>query len=47
MLAPVSLPSEKSHSWGVYGQAQYNITDQFYVSGIVAHRQQLFLGTML
>lgn len=46
VLAPAALPSEKSHSWGVYGQAQYNFTDRFYVSGIVAHRQQLFLGTM-
>jgi hypothetical protein len=45
VLAPLALPSEKSHSWGVSGEAQYTITDQFYVSGNISHRQQLFLGT--
>ena len=42
---PLALPAEKSHSWGVFGEAQYTIADQFYVSGTVSHRQQLFLGT--
>ena len=46
VLAPLALPADKSHSWGVFGEAQYTVTDQFYVSGSVSHRQQLFLGTV-
>jgi len=46
-VLPLVLPSEKSHSWGVYGQAQYSLADQFYFTGDVIHRQQLFLGTPL
>jgi hypothetical protein len=45
ILAPLVLPEEKSHSWGVNGEAQYTIADQFYVSGNISHRQQVFLGT--
>jgi hypothetical protein len=46
-VAPLTLPAEKSNSWGVYGQAQYSLTDQFYFTGNVIHREQLFLGTSL
>ena len=45
VLVPLALPAEKSNSWGFFGQAQYTIANQFYVSGSVTHRQQLFLGT--
>ena len=45
VLTPLTLPSEKSHSWGVFGEAQYTVANQFYVSGTISHRQQLFLGT--
>jgi hypothetical protein len=45
VLAPPALPAEKSDSWGVSGEAQYTLADQFYVSGNISHRQQLFLGT--
>jgi hypothetical protein len=45
VLAPQPLPAEKSHSWGVSAEAQYTVADQFYVSGDISHRQQVFLGT--
>ncbi len=44
-IVPLSLPRQKSHSWGVYGQSQYALTDQLYFTGDIVHRQQLFLGT--
>lgn len=44
-VTPFAIPEERSHSWGVYADTQYSITDQFYLSGDVTHRQQLFLGT--
>jgi hypothetical protein len=44
-LVPVSLPGEKSHSWGVYGEAQYDLANEFYLTGDVTEREQLFLGT--
>jgi hypothetical protein len=44
-ILPLSLPEEKSHSWGVSGQTQYNVVDGFNLSGGIFHRQQLFLGT--
>jgi hypothetical protein len=39
------FPAEQSHSWGVYGDAQYDLVDQLYVTGSFVHRQQLFLGS--
>ena len=42
--AVVPLPLQQSHSWGVYGDSQYALTDQLYISGNFIHRQQLFLG---
>ena len=45
VLVPLALPAEQSHSWGVFGMAQYTLADHFYLSGDVSHRQQLFLGT--
>jgi hypothetical protein len=44
-VVPVTLPGEKSHSWGLYGEAQYDLANQFYLTGDVTHREQLFLGT--
>jgi hypothetical protein len=44
VLVPVSLPADNSYSWGVFGQTQYNLTNQFYVGGNIAHLQQQFLG---
>jgi hypothetical protein len=44
-IAPLVLPPEKSHSWGVYGHAQYSPAEHFSLTGDVTHRQQLFLGT--
>jgi hypothetical protein len=41
---PLAVPSEQSHSWGVYGDAQYALVDQLYFTGNFIHRQQLFLG---
>jgi hypothetical protein len=46
-VVPLTLPPETSHSWGVYGEAQYSLADQFYLTGNVIHRSQLFLGTAL
>ncbi len=45
VLVPFALPSEQTHSWGMEGEAQYTLADHFYLSGEIAHRQQLFLGT--
>ena len=44
-LLPLSIPEEKSHAWGVFGQTQYTPIDRFTLSGSVTYRQQLFLGT--
>jgi len=44
-LLPLTLPEEKSHSWGVFGQTQYTPVDRFTLSASITHRQQLFLGT--
>ncbi len=44
-LLPLSLPEEKSHAWGVFGQTQYTPVDRFTLTGSVTYRQQLFLGT--
>jgi hypothetical protein len=41
---PISLTQAPSHSWGVYGGAQYMVTQGLLVSGSISHRQQLFLG---
>ncbi len=45
VVVPLSLPADRSHSWGLFGQAQYNVADQLYFTGDVTHRQQQFLGT--
>ena len=42
--APVSITEAPSHSWGVFGSAQYTVMQGLYASGSVSHRQQLFLG---
>lgn len=44
-ITPVSLPGEASHSWGLFGGAQYTLFTGMYVAGTLSHRQQLFLGT--
>jgi hypothetical protein len=44
VLAPVSIPAGESHSWGVFGQAQYTIVPGLFAGGSISHRQQLFLG---
>jgi len=44
-LLPVAVPGGESHSWGVFGQAQYTLADEFYISGSVSQQRQLFLGT--
>jgi hypothetical protein len=44
-ILPITLPQEKSHSWGVYGQTQYTVFDGLNLTGNITHRQQLFLGT--
>jgi hypothetical protein len=43
-VLPLQLPVEKSHSWGVYGDAQYQLGEQLYFTGNIIHRDQLFLG---
>jgi hypothetical protein len=43
-VIPLAPPLQQSHSWGVYGDAQYALTDQLYFDGNFVHRQQLFLG---
>ena len=43
-IVPVFFNGEPSHSWGVYGDAQYSILQGLYVDGIVTYRQQLFEG---
>ena len=43
-VIPPALPLQQSHSWGVYGDAQYALLDQLYITGNFIHRQQLFLG---
>jgi hypothetical protein len=45
VLTPVSIPAGSSHSWGLFGQAQYTVFPGLFVAGSVSHRQQLFLGT--
>lgn len=39
-----ALPAETSHSWGVYGEAQYELIKELHFTGDIVHRQQLFLG---
>ncbi len=46
-IAPLGLPPMKSHSWGVYGQAQYELIEQFYLTTDVVHRQEVFLGSAM
>lgn len=45
VLIPVSIPAGDSHSWGIFGQAQYTVFTGLFVAGSVSHRQQLFLGS--
>ena len=44
-LVPVSFTSAPSHSWDLFGSAQYAVISGLYVGGIISHQQQLFLGT--
>ncbi len=46
-IIPLALPEEQSHSWGVYGDAQYEVVAQLYFTGDFVHREQLFLGNSL
>jgi hypothetical protein len=46
-VLPLALPSEASSSWGVYGEAQYQLLNNLYVTGNVEHREQLFLGNSI
>jgi hypothetical protein len=43
-IVPIVLNGEPSHSWGVFGDAQYSIMEGLYIDGIMTYRQQLFLG---
>ncbi len=43
-IVPVAFPEGPSHSWGLFGGAQYTILQGLLVSGSISHRQQLFLG---
>ena len=43
-IVPVSINGEPSHSWGLFGDAQYSIFQGFYVDGLLSYRQQLFEG---
>jgi hypothetical protein len=45
VVVPFALPAERSHSWGMEGEATYSLMDHFWFSGEISHRQQLFLGT--
>jgi hypothetical protein len=38
------LPAQTSHSWGVYGEAQYEIIKELHFTGDIVHREELFLG---
>jgi len=44
-IVPVSISGEPSHSWGVFGNAQYSVIAGLYVDGMISHQQQLFEGT--
>ncbi len=44
VITPVSIPAGSSHSWGLFGQAQYTIFSGLFVAGGISRRQQLFLG---
>lgn len=46
ILVPVTIPAGTSHSWGLFGEAQYTLGQGFFVGASISHRQQLFLGTM-
>jgi len=43
-LAPVSIASTPSHSWGLVGSVQYSFLPGLYVTGNLSYRQQLFQG---
>jgi hypothetical protein len=45
VIAPLALPTERSNSWGVSGEAQYALADHLYLTGNVSHREELFLGS--
>jgi hypothetical protein len=45
ILTPIAVPAGASHSWGLFGQAQYTVFTGMFVAGSITHRQQLFLGT--
>jgi len=45
VVTPIAIPAGSSHSWGLFGQAQYTVFSGLFVAGSVSHRQQLFLGT--
>ena len=45
VVVPVSIPAGASHSWELFGQAQYSLFSGMYVGGGISHEQQLFLGT--
>jgi len=44
-IVPIVINGEPSHSWGVYGDAQYTVMQGLYVDGIATYRQQLFQGS--
>lgn len=44
VITPVSIPAGTSHSWGLFGEAQYSVFSGLFVSGSISRRQQLFLG---
>lgn len=45
ILTPLVIPAGTSHSWGIFGEAQYTLFQGMFVGASVSHRQQLFLGT--
>ncbi len=44
-VSPLAIPIATSRSWGMYGQAQYQLISQLYLTGDVIHREQVFAGT--
>ncbi len=44
-IVPLTLTSSPSHSWGLFGSAQYAVVTGLYVGGIISHQDQLFVGT--
>jgi hypothetical protein len=44
-ITPVSFTEAPSHSWGLFGGAEYRVLPGLIAAGTISHRQQLFLGS--